>query len=386
MSKHSSLICYIGNGVVKAAIVADDKKTLPTILTSRVREIPYQEFASREQLEAKITAEFGELLKQVKLEDLASAAAKGHSLKDACIILSSPWYVSETKVVKVEHEKAFEVTDKLIKDSIRAAGSSFLDNENGGIVILEQNILRCLLNGYPTQNPMKKTVNHLELSVFLSFSKAENIQTFKRMILSLFHISDTSVHSQSLAAFSAVRDAWKDLKNFVIADVTSVLTELVIVRGDTMAEAASFPNGKQFIIRELGKRLSTNPEVSQSLLRLYKENTLDEKLKQKFEGALDGIRQQWLQPFTKALGEMTSGASLPSRFILFAPRDATWLFSDFIKSEEYQQFTFSEGKFEVIQANADDFNALYNIAPGVTRDSSLSIAAIFYHKEHPSAL
>ena len=385
MSKQSSLVCYIGNGVVKAAIVADDKKTLPTILTSRVREIPYQEFASREQLESKIIAEFGELLKQVKLEDLTSAPVKGYSLKDACVILSSPWYVSETKIVKVEHEKAFEISDKLIKDAIQAAGSSYLKDQSG-IVVLEQNILRCLLNGYPTQNPMKKVVNHLELSVFLSFSKTENIQTIKQMILSHFHIRDTSVHSQSLAAFSAVRDAWKDLKNFVIADVTSVLTELVIVRGDTMAEAASFPNGKQFIVKELGKKLNTNPEVSQSLLRLYKEDTLDEKLKQRFETALDDIRKDWLQPFTKALGEMTSGASLPSRFILFAPRDATWLFSDFIKSEEYQQFTFSEGKFEVIQTKADDFNALYNIAPGVTRDSSLAIASIFHHKGRPSAL
>lgn len=381
MSKHASLIAYIGNGVVKAAIVSYQKNQKPLILTSRHRELPYQEFVDRDHLENRIMSEFKALIKDVKLKDLTSEACNGIHLKDSCVILSSPWYVSETKIVKINHDKPFTLTGKIVDGAIAASASEYIQKQKQGINILEKNVIRYLLNGYPTNSPLKKEVQNVEISVFFSFAKSKTINDIKETILSHLHIHDTDIHSQSLAAFIAVKETWKDIFNFVLTDISSQLTELMIVRDHTLAEAASFPMGKQYIVTELGKKLNTNGEISQSLIRMYKENKLDSEVKSKVESELINIKQAWLKPFTKSLSDMSASSSLPSRFILFAPRDAEPLFADFIKSEEYQQFTFSEGKFEVIEAKVQDFENLYSISINVEKDISLVVGTIFMHKK-----
>ncbi|MES3005509.1 MAG: hypothetical protein V4664_01030 [Patescibacteria group bacterium] len=381
MSKHASLICYVGNGVVKAAVVINEKNKVPTIVTTRLRELPYHEFIDRDHLESRIMSEYISLIKDIKLKDLTSAACAGIKLSDACVILSSPWYVSETKIVKIHHDKPFVITEKILDDAIAATAGDYMQKQKQGISILERNVIRYLLNGYPTASPLKKTAQHVEISVFLSFCRSKTVDKIKQTILSHLGVHETNIHSQSLAAFTAIKETWKDIPNYVLTDISSQLTELMIVRENSLAEAASFPLGKQFVISELGKRLNTNGEVSSSLLRLYKDNTIDQSLKTKVDEAIVSIRQEWLRPFTKALGEMSAGSSLPSRFILFSPKDTEWLFAGFIKSEEYQQFTFSEGKFEVYEAKVEDFEHSYNIAENVPRDISLAVGTIFLHKK-----
>lgn len=381
MSKHVSLVCYIGNGVVKGAVVINEKNKNPTIVTTRVREFSYQEFVDREHLEFRIMSEFTTLIKDIKFKDLVSLQCAKFKVHDVCVILSSPWYVSETRIVKIAQEKPFIVTEKLLNDAIASTATDYIQKQKEGISILERNVIRYLLNGYPTHSPLKKEVKHVEVSVFLSFCKTKALQDIKQVILSHLSIQDVAVHSQSLAAFAAVRETWKDLKNYVLADISSQLTELMIVRDHTLAEASSFPLGKQYVVKELGKKLSISGEISQSLLSMYKEKTLNEQLRLKVDAALISIRQEWLRPFTSALGEMSAGTSLPSRFILFAPKDAEWLFSDFIKNEEYQQFTFSEGKFEVYEAKVQDFEHSYAIRENVQRDISLAVGTIFLHKK-----
>lgn len=382
MKKRASLVFYIGNGVIKAGIsLVGDAKNPPALLTTRLRELPYQEFPDREQLEAKVFAEFKELVNDVKYKDLVSPACKNIALEHSIVVLSSPWYLSQTKIVKIENTKPFELTEKMISDAIKTSAADYIQQQKAGISILEQHILKYTLNGYPTQSPIKKTATAAEFNVFLSFSKTETIDKFRDIVLSNFHIRSVDFCSQSLASFIATKHIMKSTPNYVLTDITSELTELLIVRAGTLAEASSFPQGKHFIVRELGKRLHTTGEVSQSLLRLYHENSIDENLKIKMTEALDAIRKDWLTPFTKLLGEMSTGSSLPSRFIIFAPRNSEWLFSNFICSEEYQQFTFSEGKFSVYQITADDLASQYQLPTGVLKDVSLAVGTIFYDKK-----
>lgn len=380
MSKHASLICYIGNGVIKGAIAIVDKKKNPIILTTRVRELAFHDFIDRSHLEHRVMAEFAGLIKDIKFKDLTSEVCKGVVLKNACIILSSPWYVSETKIIKIEEEKPFTVTSKMINGAIASSAAGYIQKQKG-VSLLEQNVIRYSLNGYHTSDPIKKEAQHLELSVFLSYCMSATTDNIKRIILSNLGVHDVSINSQSLAAFVTVRETWKDVKNYVLTDISSQLTELMIVRNGALAEAASFPMGKQFVVKELGKQLGTSPEVSQTLLSMYKDKTIEESLKTRVDNALASIRQAWLSPFTKALGEMSVGLSLPSRFFLFSPKDAEWLFADFIKSEGYQQFTFSEGKFEVYEAKVSDFEHSYEIKENATRDISLAVGTIFLHKK-----
>lgn len=381
MRAHVSLVFYIGNSVIRGAVVLNEKNKLPTILASRVRELSYQEFVDRDHLEFRVMKEFGDLINDIKFIDLASPACKGFKPKDAFVILSSPWYVSETKIIKIDSSKPFTVTERIINDAIKSASSDFINRNKSGIGILEKNIIKYALNGYTTPVPVGKTAQRLEISVFFSFCKNQTIESLRQTILSQFNVHDIEVSSQSLAAFTAVRSTWSDIKNYVLVDISSQLTELMIVRQGILAEAASFPYGKQFIIQELAKRIGVSAEVSISILNMYNDKTIDITLKDKVQVALDEIRKDWLEPFTKVLSEISVGSSLPNKFILFSPKKMGELFSIFMKSEESQQFTFSEGKFEVHEAGVNDFSHLYMTKENTTTDVYIVVGTIFLHKK-----
>ena len=251
MKLPSSLVFYIGNGVVKGAVVVHEKEKTPRIISTRIRELPRFNERDRDHLEKRILFEFGEMVRELKGEDIKKLASEGFKLKfeNAFVLVSSPWYISETSVIKMREQKAFTVTDALIADSKENIIKGYRDAHQVDVTILEQKIINVLLNGYPTNDPIKKKVQSLDMTVFTSFARKSSVEHIKDIIDSNFHVRDISIHSQSLVSFSVISDTWHELTQYIIADVTSQLTELVAVRKGALSEAYSFPKGKQFCHR-----------------------------------------------------------------------------------------------------------------------------------------
>ncbi|MEN9649561.1 MAG: hypothetical protein RL094_528 [Candidatus Parcubacteria bacterium] len=377
MKKRGALIFYVGNGVVKAAVIQKEKVSRPHVAGFERRELPYLDTTDRAQLESRVNTELNELCLDIKKNILTKPECSNIAIKEAIVLFSSPWYVSQTKNIHVTQEKPFIVTQQLIDNAILDASSAYTGKGSREFRIIEQKLIKVSLNGYPTQSPEKKKATILDLSVFLSFARVASIDQIKSTIEKHFHLSDISVHSQSLASFSVIQKMWSDHPNYIISDVTSEITELLIVRQNALSEAASFPMGKQYVVRELTRILNTTGEVSNSLLAMYQEKRLDIKLVDKIEKAMAEIKTNWLQSFTKTLGDMTIGTALPSKFYLFCPKDIVWLFSDFIKSEEYQQFSFSEGQFEVYDVKVADLAEHCTWEPSIEKDLSITIGAVY---------
>lgn len=382
MRTQSSLIFYVGNGVVKAGIVANEKGKLPRVLSTRVRELPHFNERDREHLENKILGEFASLVREVRTEDMTKLAHLNLHLKNAFVLVSSPWYISETSIIKMKENKPFIVTDALLTNEKDNLVKAYRDSHHLDIAVLEQKVIHIMLNGYPTNEPIKKKAQTLDMTVFTSFARKSSVDQIRDTIDQNFHISDISVHSQSLVSFSVISDAWHDMSQYIIADITSELAELVAVRKGVLSEAYSFPQGKRFLINEIADGLKVSGEVAESLLRMRGEGKIEENLRIKVDAALKGAKAAWQESFSKSLTVMSGSSSLPSTFFLFAPKDVVGIFSDFIQTEEYQQFSFAEGKFEVKNLGVQDLLPYCKIEPGAGSDLSLMIGAIFNNKLH----
>lgn len=381
MKLPSSLVFYIGNGIVKGAIVANEKGKQPTLLSTRVRELPHFNERDREHLEKRILFELGELVREIKSDDLVRVL-KTHQIKleDACVLMSSPWYISETSVIKIDEAKPFLVTDNLLATSKENLVKAYRDAHEVDVVVLEQKIIHILLNGYPTNEPLKKKASTLDMTIFTSFARKSSIDQIRDIIDQNFHIKKTTIHSQSLVSFTVISDAWNNVSQYIIADVTSQLTELVAVRKGALSEAFSFPKGKQYVVSAISEALKVSTEVAESLIRMKNEGKIDIDLCKKVDTVLQNVRKDWLKSFSESLGVMSSSSSLPSTFFLFAPKDVLNIFSDFIASEEYQQFSFAEGKFTVKNIGIQDLQPYCKVEPGAESDLSLMIGSIFNNK------
>ncbi|MDQ5912143.1 MAG: hypothetical protein QG568_356 [Patescibacteria group bacterium] len=382
MSLSSSLVFYIGNGVVKGAVVLHEKTKTPRIISTRIRELPHFNERDRDHLEKRILFEFGEMVRELKGEDIKKLASNGFKLKfeNAFVLVSSPWYISETSVIKMREQKAFTVTDTLITNSKDNIIKGYRDAHQVDITVLEQKIINVLLNGYPTNDPIKKKAQSLDMTVFTSFARKSSVDHIKDIIDSNFHVRDISIHSQSLVSFSVISDTWHELTQYIIADVTSQLTELVAIRKGTLSEAYSFPKGKQFLVHSIADKLKVATEVAESLLKMKNEGNLEPELLKKLDEALESAKKDWLKSFSESLAVMSASSSLPSKFFLFAPKDVVHIFSDYITCEEYQQFSFAEGKFEVKNIGVPDLLPYCKIENGAVGDLSLMIGSIFNSK------
>ncbi len=377
MKKPGTLIFYIGNSVVKVAVLQKEKSTKPHIVAFERRDLPYADVRDRDQLESRIITEFDALCQDVKRNILTKPECLNLHIKNARIFFSSPWYLSQTKNIHIEHDEPFTVTESLVKQAMADASKPYLTTAGKDFAIIEQNLIKTDLNGYTTHNPYKKTAKTLDLSVFLSFARVSSIDRVRDTVEKHFHLHTVSIHSQSMATFSVIQRVWADMPSYIMMDITSELTELMIVRKNALSEAASFPLGRQFVVRALGELLSTSGDVAASFISLYKDKKLEPVIATKVENALKEIKKQWLEVFTKVLTDMSTGSSLPSKFFLFAPKEVTWLFEDFIKSEEYQQFSFSEGKFEVYDVKVTDLSEYCTWSENADKDLSTAIGSVY---------
>lgn len=376
MKLQCSLVFYIGNGVVKGAIVSHESSK-PQIRTIRVRELPHYQERDREHLEKRILFEFGELAHEIKTEDILALKGTGFKFVDATVILSSPWYISETSIIKMKEQKPFNITQQLIDGALGNIVKAYRDSHRMDIAVLEQKMIKILLNGYPTNDPIKKKVTSLDLNIFTSFARKSSIESINQIIDQYFHVKATNIHSQSLAAFSVIGSLWRDLNQYIITDITSQLTELVSVRKGILSEAASIPKGKQFLVKSISDDLGVSTEVAESLLKMKSAGHIEENLAKKVGAALQKAQREWLKDFSDALRVMSASSSLPNTFILFAPKDVTGIFSQFIQAEEYQQFSFAEGKFEVKDVSVADLLPYCTISPGTNQDLSIVLGSLF---------
>ncbi|HEY1037337.1 MAG TPA: hypothetical protein VGE62_02035 [Candidatus Paceibacterota bacterium] len=380
MKLTGSLVFYIGNSVVKGAIVTHEKGKVPKILTSRIRELPRYHERDRDHLESKILQEFEALLKDVKSVDFLHASNAKIKIENACVMLSSPWYVSETSVIKIREQKPFVVTEQMIQNAKENIAKAYRDSHKVDVSVLEQKIIRISLNGYPTFEPLKKKAQSLDMNVFTSFARHSSIEQMKALIDKHFHVKMIDVHSQSLMAFSIISDSWKENSQYIIADITSELTELVAVRKGIISEASSFPKGKRFLERTIATELGLTPEVAESLLKMRNNGQIEPELKAKVDGALEKARKEWLSQLTEALSVMSASSSLPSTFYVFPARNVGRIFTDYIMSEEYQQFAFAEGEFKVIEVKVTDFAEHCAVAQGILPDLTLMLGSVFNNK------
>lgn len=382
MSLSSSLVFYIGNGVVKASVVVNEKAKAPRIVSTLIRELPHFNERDREHLEKRILFEFGELVREFKSQNIKAIAAAGLKIKieNAFVLVSSPWYISETSVIKMKEQKPFTVTEALLSSSRENIVKAYRDAHEVDVTILEQKIINVMLNGYPTNDPLKKKAETLDMTVFTSFARKSSTDSIRDIIDTNFHVKEISIHSQSLVSFTVISDTWHELTQYIIVDVTSQLTELVAVRKGALSEAYSFPRGKQFLVSTIADKLKVSSEVAESLLHMKNEGKIEEELDKKLTDALDSAKKEWRKSLSDALLVISASSSLPNNFFLFAPKDVVHIFSDYITGEEYQQFSFAEGKFEVKNVSVADLLPYCKIENGATADLSLMIGAIFNAK------
>ncbi len=250
----------IGNGSVCAALVKVSPGQLPFIIYSHREPLTYiPEVTSKKLLDSML-----KLLRSVtvNLEKEGMAKLQPYNVTRphrALCVFSSPWYVSQSKVIHVQKETHFVVTQNPIDSMIRKEQEAFKKDQEEGkyeemfghaVRILEKQIISMKLNGYEIEKPLNKKARELEVTFFTSFIAEAVIQGVEKILGQYIHVSAIAFASYALASWTAIRDTFPQLTDFIFLDVTGEVTDISITQRSVLSETMSFPIGRNTILRE----------------------------------------------------------------------------------------------------------------------------------------
>jgi cell division ATPase FtsA len=360
--KEFVLLFDIGNGSIGVAVaeISDNKNILNKAkLVEVYREtIPFQEHLRFDHFTKTVAKSIENAAKRVQAE-------LKYPIEKAYLILASPWYASQTRVVNLRKSESFTFTEELFAEMIKKESDDFKNEHIKGrfkkaakednLVLIEQHVVQLKCNGYEIEDPFDKKVKTIEMPLYLSVAPQVVLEAFVSAIKNVFPKIDIVFGTFPLAYFFAARELYPKFDDALLVDVSGEVTDIAFVLNGALLEITSFPLGRNTIFRRLSSSLHRPAEEIISLLSTFFTGKTNKEMSIKIEKAFAEIADSWVVSFEKALEKLADTFYLPDQVFLTADDDIKKWLVEGIKKESFSQYVMTHTPFSVV-----DTNTLFN--------------------------
>lgn len=368
---HKVAIFDIGSGSVGAAVAyIPDEDTIPTITKSVRTDIKF-----RDKLNFNIL-----------LLDLYTALAKtAHSLYTSKIgapdeihcVLASPWYVSETRVVKISRDRSFVFTEKLANDLIQKeiiALRSLYEKKYGRMEslpeVVETRIMGVSLDGVFFDEPIGRSMKSLEVHIVISLSPNTLLERIRLVLAQNFHHTRVTFSSFILSTYLAVRDKYVAPDSYLLLDIGGEVSDVALITKGILRSSLSFPFGKNKLFKELCHATNSEFRDAKELFGLYSTNMLSSQKRRTLEPIFNKLESDWNQTFRSSIATLPD-TFLPHTLFVTVDTDVGNWFVDRIRKDT---------KSTVVTLEGPEFLTLCNVKNGAC-DPFLMVEAIGFMRK-----
>jgi hypothetical protein len=379
------LIFDIGSGSVGGAIVkipavpvgmdeAGKKNLFPVILKS-----------TRVNIRVAQKAEFEKLLLATE-KALASVVKTLHGAKlgvpeRAYCTLSSPWYFSDSRIVKNSREHSFVFTermaDELFKKEISSVSTSYKNKYEGNSTpeIIEHHTTSVTANGYPCLDPIGITTKSIEMNIMVSVSPKVFLDYVRDTVSAAYSHIPVTFSSFAISSFIAVSHRYIDTDSFILLDVAGRITDLSVVSSGSFKTSLSYPFGKNTLLKHVAHGLKIEARDAEELCGLYVAGVLDQAKLKKVEPAFHAAEESWAKLFQESIESLRKTTNLPDTIFLTSDNDVLPWFKKIISGQGYFAAVAGSPKWKVVILDGPQFLSMCNVVDGPC-DPFLMIEAI----------
>lgn len=374
----------IGSGSIGGLLVRDSHKNGFEILASIRSDIKF-----KEDVDLHL---FHRSLEEAFKKTVQSLRGKTRQAPDFVFcVLSSLLYVSQTRIIKVRREKPFEINKKLLDDLIREETEIFkktyekeLESASLGkeIELFEHNVMKSVLNGYDTVKPLGKKVRQLDLYVYMSMGKAKVKEKIEDIVNESFSGSPVIFRTFPFVVFNMLKSLAGNGEGFIFVDIAGEVTDISLVRKGVLEETISFPLGKNFVLRKIGKALNTLIKETSSVLSRLERGHSEESATKKISKAMSEAKNEWCDLFKKAMGEIAEASPLPQNLFLVGNDKIVEEFSICIEDDFFSQFTMLGKTFDIKKISPEALDESFKFSAGLKeeKDTFLILETLFAGK------
>ena len=374
------LVFDIGSGKVGGSLFMMQDSGIPKIIFTAVEQIPAEKNFNIDRFLS------------LTIQSLESVAERVYSSglgvpKGIFCILSSPWHISQTRIINFQKNTPFIFTAKLAESLVQKEINIFeqehsiksADNNNFNRIIELKNI-KTILNGYETPEPLNKKTKELEITIFVSMSEEQVLKKIEDTVGKFFHHKQIKFSSFELSSFAVARDVFIKQDNFLLVDIGGEVTNISMVKKNILRESVTFPIGFNFLTRGVASNLGCTLAEASSMISLFEAGHAEEAVAKKVSLLMDQTKIGWLKSFQDSLANISNDISIPSTIYLTTDDEFADFFTRTIKAEQFNQYTLTESKFEITFLNTEILHNFAAFKGGAIRDPNLIIDSIYVNR------
>lgn len=380
--QHFIVIFDIGSASIGGAFVSVDKGRTPEIIYSTRRDIPFQEKLNFERF----------LTLMIKtLEEIFLAMQKaggGVRVDGAYCILASPWYASQTRLVKYTQPQPFVVTEKglgrLIEKEIGIFRNSnlFAKSKVGDTppAIMESKTIRIFLNGYGTEKPFGLRSPSIEAALYISMMPKNIHSSIGDSIMKFWGLRQVFFSSFSFTAFDTIRDIFSEEHSFLFMDISGEVTDISLVRDGILLESISFPVGKNALIRAMVAEMGMPPASAATELDLYLAGKSNRDHAKQVEEVLGAATKDWAVFFVDAITQFATEYPIPRTIFYIADENVMKWYDDAIREADASAVAQVDGSFITKPMSNVFLSKFVQTLEPLFQDSFLTMETIYANK------
>ena len=371
-------IAHIQSGSVSIAIALPHRDAPLEIIALERTDLSFED-----RTPAATIAALGNQIEQTGKKALEAYAAskKSHGLVvRSYAIMSAPWTQSQT----IRTISTFDTDTLITEDMVGALAKKALQEstEINAANLLEANVVRIELNGYPTMHPAGKKAHKLLVSSLISDCSPEIRTVVQENLQKLF--AGPVIFRSQLRAMLSVTAAIPQLpEDYCLVEIARENTTIANIHtGLSMGHATAAEGTVSIIKRIAGDGL---PEEAVALLQMIADDQCTSTACDAMRESMVRAEPELVRIFGEAMATLTTSRYLPPTLMLLCENNLTSWLTGLFSRIDFTQFTTTTQPFEVIVLDSSALHTFITPSPGIVIDTRFGLASALVHIEEKNA-
>lgn len=233
-------------------------------------------------------------------------------------VLSSPWIVSEAKVLSKKFDKDTQITQKYICDLVEEDRGKMSSLSKEPLRVIEQKIFDVKLNSYSVSDWEHKLTKNLEVSFTVSVAGAKMVDYFVNECRHLVSAGKVHFHSSLLLQYIGIEKVLEPGQSYCLVHIHGDETDVSVIRKKSCIFFGSYSFGVRTLIGKIAEITNNGKQAADSLLVLYTGGKLDNSENRKNIEAIEKVASEWFQGLKNLLAGSNLEIKIPMSVIVTA--------------------------------------------------------------------
>jgi hypothetical protein len=323
------LVLDVQSSVVRGSLVVVGHESHPRVIFTYGTDIDFKSGSSDELLiKATLEGVKETIISAQRFihhkDNLTSYPDLRRKIREVHYVLSSPWIVSEAKILSKRFEKDTEISQKYICDLIAEDREKISVSSTEPLEVIEQKIFDVRLNSYSLTEWENKLTKALDVSFTVSLAGKKMIEYFMTECSHVVRSSKVHFHSSLLLQYMGIEKVLEPGQNYCLVHVHGDETDVSIVRQKSCVFFGSYSYGVRTVVSKVAEISKNGKQAADSLIVLYTGGKLEDGQNKKNIESIESVAKEWYGKLKELLAKPNLEIKPPMSVIITA-----WAHDDF---------------------------------------------------------